>query len=167
MAQVKFKGDPVNTIGELPQVGDQAPDFVLTKTDLADISLKDLAGKKVVLNIFPSVDTPVCATSVRRFNAEINNYANAVVVCASKDLPFAHARFCGAEGLENVISASELRNSEFGDRYGVRIAEGPLKGLFARAVVVLDENGKVLYTQLVPEITEEPDYEAALKAVQG
>lgn len=166
MAQVKFKGDPVNTIGELPQVGDQAPDFILTKTDLADISLKDLAGKKVVLNIFPSVDTPVCATSVRRFNAEINNYANAVVVCASKDLPFAHARFCGAEGLENVISASELRNSEFGDRYGVRIAEGPLKGLFARAVVVLDENGKVLYTQLVPEITEEPDYEAALKAVQ-
>lgn len=167
MAQVKFKGDPVNTIGELPQVGDLAPDFVLTKTDLADISLKDLAGKKVVLNIFPSVDTPVCATSVRRFNAEINNYANAVVVCASKDLPFAHARFCGAEGLENVIPASELRNSEFGDRYGVRIAEGPLKGLFARAVVVLDENGKVTYNQLVPEITEEPDYEAALKAVQS
>lgn len=162
MAQVAFKGSPLNTSGELPKVGDKAPDFVLTKTDLADVSLRDFAGKRIVLNIFPSIDTPVCATSVRRFNAEINNYPNAVVLCASRDLPFAHARFCGAEGLDNVISVSELRNSEFGRRYGVRIIDGPLAGLFARAVVIIDETGTVRYTQLVPEIAEEPDYEAAL-----
>jgi thiol peroxidase len=165
MAQVKFKGEPVETVGNLPEIGVSAPDFVLTKTDLSDISLKDLAGKKAVLNIFPSVDTPVCATSVRTFNAKINDVPDAVVVCASKDLPFAHARFCGAEGLENVISASELRNTAFGDDYGVRITQGPLAGLFARAIVVLDEKGQVVYTELVPEITQEPDYEAAFKAL--
>ncbi len=162
MAQVTFKGSPLNTSGELPKVGDKAPDFVLTKTDLADVSLRDFAGKRIVLNIFPSIDTPVCATTVRRFNAEINNYPNAVVLCVSRDMPFAHARFCGAEGLDNVISVSELRNSEFGKRYGVRITDGPLAGLFARAVVIIDEQGTVRYTQLVLEIAEEPDYEAAL-----
>lgn len=164
MAQVKLQGNPVNTGGSLPPEGAMAPDFVLTKADLSDFSLKDLTGKKVVLNIFPSIDTPVCATSVRTFNAKINDYPDAVVVCVSKDLPFAHARFCGAEGLENVISASELRDTSFGDGYGVRISDGPLAGLFARAVIVLDEQGKVIYRQLVPEITEEPDYEAAFKA---
>jgi len=166
MTQVTLKGNPVNTIGELPEIGDQAPDFVLTKRDLGDISLKDVAGKKVVLNIFPSIDTEICAMSVRRFNAEVDQLENTVVICASLDLPFAHERFCGAEGLEKVISVSELRNRDFGDRYGIRIVDGPLAGLLARAVVILDENGKVTYTQLVPEITNEPDYEAALEALR-
>ena len=163
MAQITLKGNPVNTIGDLPKVGDKAPDFVLTKTDLSDVSLKDFAGKTVVLNIFPSVDTEVCSMSVRRFNAEINHYDNAVVLCASADLPFAHARFCGAEGLDNVISVSELRDKEFGTRYGIRIIDGPMAGLLARAVVIIDTDGKVVYTELVPEIAQEPDYEAALR----
>ena len=166
MAKITFKGSPVSTAGELPKVGEQAPDFVLTKTDLTDISLKDVAGKKVVMNIFPSIDTPVCATSVRRFNAEIDKYNNAVVLCISADLPFAHARFCGAEGLNNVISVSELRNRDFGKHYGVRIVDGPLAGLLARSIVVLDEKGKVIYTQLVGDIAEEPDYEKALNMLR-
>ncbi len=167
MAKITIGGDPISTCGELPKLGQQAPDFVLTKTDLSDISLKDVAGKKVVLNIFPSTDTPVCATSVRRFNAEINKYENAVVLCVSADLPFAHARFCGAEGLENVVSASEMRNREFGESYGIRITDGPIAGLLARAVVVLDKSGKVVYAQLVPEIKQEPDYEKALEALNS
>ncbi|MBU0987736.1 MAG: thiol peroxidase [Proteobacteria bacterium] len=167
MSQITLKGKPVQTNGELPAIGTQAPDFVLTKTDLADVTLKDFSGKKVVLNIFPSVDTPVCAISVRKFNAEISKIDNAVAICASLDLPFAHARFCGAEGLKNVISVSELRNRSFGDRYGMRMVDGPLKGLLARAVVVIDENGRVIYTQLVPEISEEPDYQGALEALRS
>ncbi len=166
MAKITFKGSPVSTIGELPKVGEQAPDFILTKTDLTDISLKDVAGKKVVMNIFPSIDTPVCATSVRRFNAEIDKYNNAVVLCISADLPFAHARFCGAEGLNNVISVSQLRNRDFGKHYGVRIVDGPLAGLLARSIIVLDEKGKVIYTQLVGDIAEEPDYEKALNMLR-
>jgi len=166
MAQVTFKGKAVNTAGELPKIGSQAPDFLLTKTDLSDITLKDVAGKRVVLNIFPSVDTSVCAMSVRRFNAEISKVENAVVLCISRDLPFAHARFCGAEGLDNVVSVSELRNLDFGKSYGMRITDGPLAGLLARAVVILDVKGKVLYTQLVPEITEEPDYDAAMNILK-
>jgi len=166
MAKITFKGSSTSTIGELPKVGEQAPDFVLTKTDLTDISLKDVAGKKVVMNIFPSIDTPVCATSVRRFNAEIDKYNNAIILCISVDLPFAHARFCGAEGLNNVISVSELRNRDFGKHYGVRIVDGPLAGLLARSIVVLDEKGKVIYTQLVADIAEEPDYEKALNALR-
>ena len=166
MAQVTFKGKAVNTVGELPKIGSQAPDFLLTKTDLSDITLKDVAGKRVVLNIFPSVDTSVCAMSVRRFNAEISKVDNAVVLCISRDLPFAHARFCGAEGLDNVVSVSELRNLDFGKSYGMQIVDGPLAGLLARAVVILDVNGKVLYTQLVPEITEEPDYDAAMNILK-
>ena len=166
MAKTAFKGSPVHTIGELPSVGSQAPDFILTKTDLSDISLKDVAGKKVIMNIFPSIDTSVCATSVRKFNAEINKYNNAVVLCISADLPFAHARFCGAEGLHNVVTASELRNRDFGTNYGVRIIDGPLAGLLARSVVVLDEKGKVIYTQLVGDIAEEPDYEKALSMLR-
>ena len=166
MAQITLKGNPINTGGELPKTGTAAPDFVLTKTDLSDISLKDFAGKKIVLNIFPSIDTPVCSMSVRKFNAEIDKFDNAVAICASVDLPFAHARFCGAEGIESAISVSEMRNRAFGDAYGVRIVDGPLSGLLARAVVVIDENGKVIYTQQVPEIAEEPDYDKALNMLK-
>lgn len=167
MAEVTFKGSPVHTVGELPAVGQQAPDFLLTKRDLSDISLKDLAGQWRVLNIFPSIDTPVCATSVRRFNSEIDKAPNATVLCVSRDLPFAHERFCGAEGIEKAITASEMRHRRFGEDYGIAIADGPLAGLLARAVVVMDPEGKVVYTQLVPEIAEEPDYEKALAAIQS
>ncbi len=165
MATITLKGNPIHTYGQLPAVGSQAPDFVLTKTDLADVSLKDFAGKRIVLNIFPSIDTSVCAMSVRKFNAEAGNLKNTVVLCVSLDLPFAHARFCGAEGLNNVISVSELRNRAFGEAYGVRIIDGPLAGLLSRAVVIIDEKGKVKYTEQVPEIAQEPNYAAALKAL--
>ena len=154
MAQITLGGQPIHTIGQLPRIGEAAPDFVLTKTDLTDVSLKDFAGRRLVLNIFPSVDTPVCAMSVRRFNAEIDKIDNAVCLCVSRDLPFAHARFCGAEGLVNVVSVSELRNRDFGDEYGVRIMDGPLAGLLARAVVVIAATGRVIYTELVPEIKQ-------------
>ncbi len=166
MAQITLGGQPIHTIGQLPRIGEAAPDFVLTKTDLTDVSLKDFAGRRLVLNIFPSVDTPVCAMSVRRFNAEIDKIDNAVCLCVSRDLPFAHARFCGAEGLVNVVSVSELRNRDFGDQYGVRVMDGPLAGLLARAVVVIAATGRVIYTELVPEIKQEPDYAAALRALQ-
>ena len=162
MAQTAFKGTPVQLSGELPRPGAAAPDFTLTRSDLSDVSLTDYAGKTVVLNIFPSIDTPVCAMSVRKFNAEIGNFDNAVVLCVSADLPFAHARFCGAEGLDHVVSASTFRSSGFGDAYGMRITGGPLAGLMARAVVVIDGQGKVAYTQLVEEISQEPDYDKAL-----
>jgi thioredoxin-dependent peroxiredoxin len=162
MARITLKGNPVNTVGELPETGKAAPDFLLTKTDLSDVTLKDFAGKTVVLNIFPSVDTPVCATSVRKFNAEIDKFGNAVVLCVSRDLPFAMQRFCGAEGLDNVVPASVVRNLDFGEKYGVGIADGPLAGMLARAIVIIDGGGKVTYTQQVPEIAQEPDYDAAL-----
>jgi thioredoxin-dependent peroxiredoxin len=167
MAQTAFKGSPVQLAGDLPQPGTQAPDFTLTGSDLADVSLNDYAGKTVVLNIFPSVDTPVCAMSVRKFNAEIGNFDNAVVLCVSADLPFAHARFCGSEGLDHVVSASTFRSPGFGDAYGTRITDGPLAGLMARAVVVIDGQGKVAYTQLVDEISREPDYEKALACLSS
>jgi len=167
MTQITFKGDPVHTVGELPKVGDKAPDFLLTKTDLSDISLKDVSGKKVILNIFLGVDTSVCSISLARFNEEIRKFDNAVVIGVSMDLPFAHARFCEAEGMENVITASELRNREFGSSYGVRMVDGPLAGLFARAIVVIDESSKVIYTQLVREITEEPDYGKAMNMLKN
>ncbi len=166
MAQTNFKGKPVQTSGNLPGINTKAPAFFLTGTDLSDISLADFAGEKVVLNIFPSLDTPVCAMTVRKFNAEIDHYKNTVAVCASMDLPFAHSRFCGAEGLEKVISASAFRHSDFGIDYGVRIKDGPLAGLFARAVVVINEHGEVVHSQLVDEITEEPDYDKALAALE-
>lgn len=165
MAEITLKGNPIHTYGDLPTIGSQAPDFLLTRTDLADVSLKDFAGKRVVLNIFPSIDTPVCAASVRKFNAEVDKVDNTAVLCASLDLPFAHERFCGAEGLENVIPVTELRKHAFGEDYGVRIVDGPLAGLFSRAVVIVDESGKVIYTEQVPEIAQEPDYEAALNAL--
>lgn len=166
MAQITFKGNPINTSGNLPSVGSDAPDFLLTKTDLSDVSLKSFAGKNVIFNIFPSIDTPVCATSTRKFNEEASNLGNTVVVCVSADLPFAHSRFCGAEGIKNVVSTSQLRNGEFGSNYGCAIVDGPLAGLLSRAVVVVDGNGKVAYTEQVPEIAQEPNYEAALNAVK-
>lgn len=165
MTRITFQGKPVETTGHLPATGSSAPDFILTRTDLTDITLADLAGKRAILNIFPSIDTPVCAMSVRRFNAEASRLENTKVLCVSRDLPFAHARFCGAEGLEDVISASELRNDNFGTAYGVRITTSPLAGLFSRAIVIIDATGRVLYTQQVGEIGEEPDYEAALKTL--
>lgn len=167
MARITVGGEAVHTIGELPKVGSKAPDFLLTKTDLTDISLKDVVGKKVVMNIFPSVDTSVCSASVRRFNAEISQFPNTVVLCASLDLPFAHSRFCEAEGLKDVVPVSELRNREFGNNYGVRMVEGPLAGLLARAVVVLDEKGKVIFSKLVSELKNEPDYESVLDVLRG
>ncbi|MFB4394037.1 MULTISPECIES: thiol peroxidase [unclassified Pseudomonas] len=166
MAQVTHKGNPIKVNGELPQVGAKAPAFTLVGEGLADKSLNDYAGKRKVLNIFPSIDTPTCATSVRKFNAQANDVANTVVLCVSADLPFAQARFCGAEGLNNVKNLSTFRSPGFHEQYGVAIAEGPLAGLTARAVVVLDENDKVLHSELVAEIGQEPNYEAALAALK-
>ncbi len=165
MASITLQGNPVTTIGELPVAGSDAPAFSAVKTDLSACSLADLAGKKVVLNIFPSIDTGVCAASTHRFNKEAGSLENTVVVCVSADLPFALGRFCGAEGLQDVVPVSTFRNPEFGSAYGVTITDGPLAGLLSRAVVVIDESGKVVYTEQVPEITEEPNYEAALAAL--
>ncbi|MBR8534999.1 thiol peroxidase [Carboxylicivirga sediminis] len=165
MAKITFKGSPVSTAGDLPRVGAEAPDFSLVKTDLGEVSLSDYKGKKVVLNIFPSVDTGVCAASVRRFNAEASKQDNTVVLCVSRDLPFAHARFCGAEGLDDVVSLSEYKDEVFSQNYGVKMVDGPLAGLLSRAVVVVDENGKVTHSEQVDDIVNEPDYEAALKAL--
>ena len=166
MDEITLRGNPIHTSGDLPAIGADAPDFVLTKTDLSDVSKKDFAGKRVILNIFPSLDTPVCATSVRRFNEDAATVDNAEILCVSMDLPFAHNRFCTAEGLDKVTAVSELRNRSFGEGYGVGVVDGPMAGLFARAVVVLDEKGKVVYTELVPEIAQEPDYEKALAALK-
>ncbi|HZZ84740.1 MAG TPA: thiol peroxidase [Anaeromyxobacteraceae bacterium] len=167
MATVTLKGNPIHTNGELPAVGAAAPDFVLTAGDLKDLSLKDFAGKRKVLNIVPSLDTAVCATSTRRFNEKAGALGGAVVLVVSADLPFASKRFCTTEGLANVVPLSMLRSKHFAKDYGVLLEDGPLAGLAARAVVVLDEQDKVIYRQLVPEIGQEPDYDAALKAVQG
>ena len=164
MATVTLKGNPFNTNGNLPAVGSKAPAFKLVKTDLSEISLDDLAGKRVVLNIFPSVDTPTCAQSVRTYNTQASALDNTVVICASQDLPFALARFCGAEGLDKVIPASAFR-ANFASDYGVKLVDGPLTGLTARAVVVLDAEGKVLHTELVSEVAHEPNYDAALKVL--
>jgi len=160
MATITFQGNPVHTSGELPLVGSKASDFCLTNASLADVSLADFAGKRVVMNIFPSIDTGVCAMSVRRFNKEVEKLENTVVLCISADLPFAASRFCGAEGLSNVVTLSELRSPRaFGEAYGVRMTDGPLAGLMSRAVVVVDSKGVILYTEQVPEITQEPAYE--------
>lgn len=162
MAQVTLQGKPLHTSGELPKSGAVAPVFTLVKTDLSEVAAKDLAGRRVVLNIFPSLDTPTCAASVRAFNARANEKPNTTILCISADLPFAQKRFCAAEGLQNVVPASTFRSPEFGKAYGTTLVDGPLAGLHARAVVVMDEQGKVLHTQLVPEIAQEPDYAAAL-----
>lgn len=166
MAKTAFKGQPVELTGEFLQVGDLAPDFHLTKSNLGGLYLKDLRGKNVVLNIFPSLDTSVCATSVRKFNEIAAQLPNTVVLAISKDLPFAHQRFCTTEGIKNVITLSDFRTSDFGENYGVLMEEGPLYGLLARAVVVIDPEGKVIYTELVPEIGIEPDYDAVLKVLK-
>lgn len=165
MASVTLKGNPVNTSGELPPKGAQAPDFTLTGTDLKDVSLGAYEGRRKVLNIVPSLDTAVCATSTRFFNAKASSLPNTVVLVVSADLPFAAKRFCTTEGLENVVPLSLMRSKRFAEDYGVLLKDGPLAGLTARAVVVLDESNRVLYTQLVPEITQEPDYDSALSAL--
>lgn len=165
MAETALRGNPVHTNGELPEIGGEAPAFTLTGADLAPIDSSDLSGSRVVLNIFPSLDTSTCATSVRTFNERAAGLDNTAVICVSADLPFAAARFCGAEGIDNVRTGSTFRNPEFLDDYGVRMVDGPLAGLCARAVVVFDESGSVVHRQLVPEISQEPDYDAALGAL--
>lgn len=159
---VTLGGNPIAVAGHFPQKGDTAPAFSLVAKDLSDVTLASLAGKRKILNIFPSIDTPTCATSVRQFNAKANGVQNATVLCISADLPFAQARFCGAEGLDNVVTLSTLRGREFLEAYGVAITSGPLAGLSARAVVVLDADNKVIHSELVSEIKNEPDYAAAL-----
>ena len=165
MAQILLQNHPINTIGELPAPGTAAPDFILTGKGLSDHNLRDFQGRKIILNIFPSIDTGVCAASVRRFNQDATKLENTAVLCISRDLPFAMARFCGAEGIENVETLSEMRNRDFGNSYGLEIIDGPMAGLLARAVIVVDEMGKVIYTELVDDIVHEPNYEAALKAL--
>lgn len=166
MATITLKGNPVSTVGNLPENGVDAPDFTLVKNDLSEISLKDYRGRRVVLNIFPSVDTATCAMSVRKFNEQAGNVANTAVICVSADLPFALGRFCGAEGIANVAVASVFRAPAFGQDYGVLISTGPLRGLLSRAVVVIDEKGSVVYSQQVAEIADEPNYAAALAVLK-
>lgn len=161
MANITLKGNPITTIGNLPEIGTTVTaSFV--NTDLSEKSINDYKGKKVILNIFPSIDTGVCATSVREFNKKASNLENTVILCISRDLPFAMSRFCGAEGIENVATLSDFKSGDFGKNYGLEIADGPLAGLHSRAIIILDEAGKVIYTEQVPEITEEPNYEKAL-----
>jgi thiol peroxidase len=166
MAQITLGGKPTNTSGNLPNAGQIAPAFHLKKSDLTLVSLNDYNGRKVILNIFPSIDTGVCATSVRKFNEEVSKLSNTSVLCVSKDLPFAQARFCGAEGLNNVECLSDFIDGSFGRDYGVEISNGAFQGLHARAVMVLNEQGQVVYSELVPEIGQEPDYKEALKHVK-
>jgi thiol peroxidase len=165
MAKITLKGNPVKTVGNLPKLGKKAPKFNLVKSDLSKAKLKDYKGSKVVMNISPSLDTSTCAASVRKFNEEAGKLENTKVLYISRDLPFAQARFCGAEGLENVITLSDFAKGKFGKSYGVTIKDGPLANLHSRAIVVLNEEGVVTYTQQVSEIVDEPDYEAALKAL--
>ncbi len=164
MAQTALRGNPVQTVGDLPAVGSPVPSFTVTGNNLADVTAADFAGKNLVLNIFPSIDTPTCATSVRTFNQRAAELGDTVVLCVSADLPFAQNRFCGAEGIENVKTGSTFRGN-FGEQFGVTLAEGPMAGLMARAVVVVDANGNVVHSQLVPEIAQEPDYDAAIAAL--
>ncbi len=166
MATVTLKGNAINTSGELPQIGNKMPHFNLVKNDLSVLSNNDLQGKKVVYNIFPSVDTGTCAASTRRFNQEASSLENTTVVCVSRDLPFAQKRFCGAEGINNVIMASDYKNGDFGKDLGVIFIDGPLNALLSRSVIVADEDGKILFTEQVSETADEPNYEAALAAVK-
>ena len=162
MAEITLAGNTIHTVGELPSIGSTAPAFTLIDKGLFERTLDSFLGNKVVLNIFPSIDTDVCAMSVRRFNEEASKHLGTIMLCISADLPFALSRFCGAEGLENVVVLSSYRDKAFGDDYGVTITDGPLKGLLSRAVIILDEQGKIVYTQQVGEIGDEPDYDAAL-----
>ena len=166
MATITLKGNAIETCGSLPAKASQAPEFTLVKTDLAEVRLADYKGKRVVLNIFPSIDTPVCAASVRRFNQAAGELANTVVLCISADLPFAHTRFCETDGLKNVESLSVFRSPAFGKDYGVTITTGPIAGLLSRAIVIIGTDGKIIHTEQVPEIAQEPDYDAALAALK-
>lgn len=165
MAEITLKGNKINTIGNLPKVGQKAPEFKLVGTDLGEKSLKDFSGK-IVLNIFPSLDTPTCATSVRTFNSKAASLENTTVLCISHDLPFAHGRFCTTEGIDKVVNLSDFRTCKFGKDYELEIVDGPLAGLHSRAVIVLDENKNVVYTEQVPEIVDEPNYDAAIEALK-
>lgn len=166
MAKITLKGNPIHTIGELPAIFSKAIDFTLLKNDLSHATLEDFKGQKLVLNIFPSLDTGTCAASVRRFNKEAAGLKNTTVLCISRDLPFAQARFCGAEGIENVITLSDFDTGQFGKDYGLEIIDGPLKGLHSRVVIVLDETHTVVFTQQVADIVDEPDYEKALTVLK-
>lgn len=166
MAKIKLQGNPINTIGDLPKNGTKIPDFELTKNDLSKVNLSNYKGKKLVLNIFPSLDTGVCATSVREFNKMAGNIENTKVLCISKDLPFAQARFCGAEGIDNVETLSDFSNGKFGKDYQLEITDGPLANLHSRCVIVVNENNEVVYTEQVPDITQEPNYNAAINALK-
>ena len=165
MASITLGGNPINTSGTLPNIGTSAPDFKLVKTDLSLATLADFKGSRLVLNIFPSIDTGTCATSVRTFNAKASSLENTKVICISRDLPFAQKRFCGAEGLENVINLSDFKTGSFGKDYGLEITDSVLAGLHSRVVIVLDENGTILHTEQVSEIADEPNYEAAITAL--
>lgn len=165
MSKITLGGNPVETTGSLPAIGSKAANFTLTDANVKDFSLSDYAGKRVVLNIFPSIGTGVCAASVREFNKRASGLENTVVICISKDLPFAHKQFCGAEGIENVVSASQYKNTSFSDNYKVEMLNGSFEKLFSRAVVIIDEKGTVIYTEQVPEIAQEPNYDAALAAL--
>lgn len=165
MSTITLKGNEIHTAGDLPANGTDLSSIKLTGLDLADFSIGDHKGKKVVLNIFPSIDTGICAMSVRKFNEEVANMDNTAVICVSKDLPFAQKRFCGAEGIENVVMGSDFRHGDFSKHVDIDIIDGPMAGTMSRAIIVLDENGKVTYTEQVPEIAQEPDYEAAKKTV--
>ena len=165
MASITLKGNTIHTNGNLANNGDEAPDFKLTANDLSIKTLADFSGKKIILNIFPSIDTGTCAASVRNFNKEAANLHNTIVLCISRDLPFAQARFCGAEGIDNAITLSDFATGSFGKDYGLEIIDGPLAHLHSRAIIVLDENGTVVYSEQVPEIVDEPNYENALKAI--
>jgi thiol peroxidase len=166
MADITHRGNPVHTIGELPKVGSPAPDFRLTDANLNDVSLSDFKGRKKLLNIFPSIDTPTCATSTRKFNEQVTKYPNAVFLMVSADLPFAQQHFCSAENTHNVKTLSMMRDRKFAKDYGILLLDGLYRGITARAIVVIDENDKVAYTELVPEIRQEPNYEAALAALK-
>jgi thiol peroxidase len=165
MATITLGGNPIHTNGELPQIGSKALTFTLVKTDLGNASLADFTGSRIVLNIFPSIDTGTCANSVRKFNEKASGLTNTKVICISRDLPFAQKRFCGAEGLENVINLSDFKEGSFGKNYGLEITDGPLAGLHSRVIIVIDENGSILYTEQVSEIANEPNYEAALSVL--
>ncbi len=165
MTTITLEGNEINTVGELPATGSKAPEFTLTNAELAEVSLSDFSEKNIIMNIFPSIDTGVCAESTRKFNAAAGSLDDTVVLCISADLPFALSRFCGAENLANVVTLSTFRNPEFGDNYRLRIMDGPIAGLMSRAVVVIGTDGNISYSQQVPEITEEPDYDAALASL--
>lgn len=165
MAKITLGGNPANTSGNLPEIGSAAPEFSLVKTDMSVATLADYKGSKVILNIFPSVDTGVCAASVRHFNAEASQLENTTVLCISRDLPFAQQRFCGAEGLDNVINLSDFVDGAFGKAYGLEIIDGAFRGLHSRVIIIIDENGSVIYTEQVPEIGQAPNFEAALAAL--